>query len=83
MKKLKEVLETILLVILNIIEFTFVILETPYIYIGGALIGAGKIDVLYCWFPVNGVVTAWFSPWTGKIEYSIDGHILIRKLFKK
>ena len=83
MEKLKEVLETILLVILNIIEFTFVILEMPYIYIGSALIGAGKIDVLYCWLPVNGVTTVWLNYSTDKIEYSIDGHILIKKLFKK
>lgn len=83
MEKLKEVLGTILMVILNIIDFTFVILEAPYICIGGALVGAGKIDVLYCWYPVNGVAAMWFSDLTGKFEYSAYGHILIRKLFKK
>lgn len=83
MEKLKEVLEVILALILNVIDVTFVILEAPYILIMSMLLSYEKCDIVYIWFPINGVMSMWISDWTGKIDYSIDGHILIKKLFKK
>lgn len=83
MEKLKEVLGTILTIIECLIDFTFVILESLYIFIMGILLGYGKCDIVYAWFPVCGVMSMWIDDWSDKIDYSIDGHILIRKLFKK
>lgn len=83
MEKLEEVLETVLIIIAGLIDFTFVILELPYIFIMSILLSNEKCDLIYLWFPVCGVMSMWINYLTGKLEYSIDGHILIRKLFKK
>lgn len=83
MEKLKEVLGTILTIIKCLIDFTFAILELPYIYIMGILLDKGKCDVAYVWVPICGVISIWICDLTGKVAYSIDGHVLIRKLFKK
>ena len=83
MEKLKEALEMILVMILNLIDFTFAILESPYISIMSMFLSHEKCNFVYLWFPVCGVMSMWINDWTGKIEYSIDGHILIKKLFKK
>jgi hypothetical protein len=83
MEKLKKVLGTISVIIRCLIDFTFVILELPYIYIMGMLLSYGTCDIVYLWFPICGVMSMWIDDWSGKIDYSIDGHILIRKLFKK
>ena len=83
MEKFKEALKTILVIILNIIDFTFAILELPYILIMGMFLSYEKCNFVYLWFPVCGVMSMWINDWTGKIEYFIDGHILIKKLFKK
>lgn len=83
MEKLEEVLEMILSLILSVIDGTFVILEAPYIIIMSTLLSYERCDVVYIWLPVNGVMSMRISDWTGDLEYSIDGHILIRKLFKK
>lgn len=83
MEKLKEVLETVLEDIGLLIDFTFLILESPYIMIMGILLGYGKCDIIYFWVPICGVGSLWVNYLTGKFESSIDGHILIGKLFKK
>lgn len=83
MEKFKEALKMILAMILNIIDFTFVILESPYIFIMSMFLSYEKCSFVYIWVPVCGVMSMWINDWTGKIEYSIDGHILIKKLFKK
>lgn len=83
MEKFKEELIMILGMILSIIDLTFVILEAPYIFIMFVFLSYGKCDKVYVWVPVCGVMSIWINDWTGKIEYSIDGHILIKKLFKK
>ena len=83
MEKFKEALKMILVMILSIIDFTFVILESPYIFIMSMFLYYEKCDFVYIWFPVCGVMSMWINDWTSKIEYSIDGHILIKKLFKK
>lgn len=83
MEKFKEALIMILAMILDIIDFTFAVLELPYIFIMSMFLSYEKCDFAYFWFPVCGVMSMWINDWTGKIEYSIDGHILIKKLFKK
>ena len=83
MEKLEEVLIMILAMILNIIDFTFVILESPYIFIMSMFLSYEKFNFVYIWVPVCGVISMWVNDLTGKIEYSIDGHILIKKLFNK
>ncbi len=83
MEKLEEVLETILTIIAILIDFTFVILEAPYMLICSILLSYEKCTVVYMWYPINGVMSLRISNWTGKLEYNIEGHILIRKLFKK
>ena len=83
MEKFKEALIMILEMILSIIDFTFVVLESPYIFIMSMFISYEKCDFVYFWLPVCGVISMWIDDWTGKIGYSIDGHILIKKLFKK
>lgn len=83
MEKFEEVLEMILSLILSVIDGTFVILEAPYIIIMSTLLSYERCDVVYIWLPVNEVMSIRNSDWTGNLEYSIDGHILIRKLFKK
>ena len=83
MENLEEVLGTILTIIGCLIDFTFIILESPYILIMSMLLSYEKCDFVYLWFPVCGVMSMWISDWTGKIDYSIEGHILIKKLFKK
>lgn len=82
MEKLKEVLRTILTIIECLIDFTFVILESPYTFIMCILLGYGKFDIIYVWLPVCGVMSIWIDE-MGEFKYSIYGHILIRKLFKK
>lgn len=83
MENFKEALKTILVMILNIIDLTFAILESPYMFIMSMFLSYEKCNFVYLWFPVCGVMSMWINDWTGKIEYSIDGHILIRKLFRK
>ena len=83
MEKFKEALIMILAMILNIIDFTFVILESPYIFIMTMFLFYEKFNFVYIWVPVCGVISMWVNDLTGKIEYSIDGHILIKKLFNK
>ena len=83
MDKVEEVLGTIFTIIGCLIDFTFIILESPYILIMSILLSYEKCDFVYFWFPVCGVMSMWTSDWTGKVEYSIDGHTLIKKLFKK
>lgn len=83
MEKFEEVLEMILALILSVIDGTFVILEAPYIFIMSTLLSYEKCDIVYIWLPVNGVMSIWINYLTGKVEYSVDGHILIKKLFKK
>ena len=83
MEKLKEVLGMILVTIMNIIDVTFLILESPYIVIMSMFLSYEKCNFVYAWFPVCGVISMWINDWTGEIECSIDGHILIKKLFKK
>lgn len=83
MEKLEEVLEMILVMILSIIDTTFVILEAPYIVIMCIFLSYGKCDKVYAWVPINGLVSIWICDWKGKVDYDIDGHVLIRKLFKK
>ena len=83
MEKFKEALEMILVMIFNIIDFAFLILEAPYILIMSMFLSYEKCNFVYVWFPVCGVMSIWINDWTGKIECSIDGHILIKKLFKK
>ena len=83
MDKFKEALEMILVMIFNIIDFTFLILEAPYIFIMSMFLSYEKCNLVYAWFPVCGVMSFCINDWTGKIECSIDGHILIKNLFKK
>ena len=83
MEKFKEALKTILSIILNIIDFAFLILEAPYVLIMSIFLSYEKCNFVYVWLPVCGVMSMWINDWTGKIECSIDGHILIKKLFKK
>ena len=83
MEKFKESLKTILVMILSIIDITFLILEAPYVLIMTMFLFYEKCNFVYMWFPVCGVMSVWINDWTGKIECSIDGHILIKKLFKK
>lgn len=83
MEKLEEVLEMMLTIIKCLIDFAFVILESPYIFIMSMFLAYEKCDIIYFWFPVCGVMSVWNNYLSGKVEYSIDGHILIKKLFKK
>ena len=83
MEKFREALKMILVMILSIIDLTFVILESPYIFIMSMFLSYGKCNFVYIWFPVCGVISMRINDWTGKIEYSIDDHIIIKKLFKK
>ena len=83
MEKFKEALKSILVMILTIIDFTFLILEAPYVLIMSMFLSYEKCNFVYIWVPVCGVMSMWINEWTGKIECSIDGHILIKKLFKK
>ena len=52
MEKLKEVLGTIFTIIGCLIDFTFIILESPYIFIISILLSYEKCDFGYFWFPV-------------------------------
>lgn len=83
MEMLKKVLETVLTIISILIDYTFMMLEAPYILVMNILLAYEKCSVVYVWVPICGVCSMWINDWTNKIEYSIDGHILIRKLFKK
>jgi hypothetical protein len=83
MEKLKEVLDMILKNIIETIDIVFLILEAPYIIVMSIFLYYGKCNIVYLWFPSFGVMSMWIGDWTGKIEYSIDGHTLIKKLFKK
>lgn len=83
MEKFKEVLETVLTNIAVLIDFTFVILESPYLLIMSIFISYEKCDIIYFWVPICGVGSVRINYLAGKFESSIDGHILIRKLFKK
>ena len=83
MEKFEEVVGTIFTIIGCLIDFTFIILESPYILIMSMLLAYEKCDFVYFWFPVCGVMSMWISDWTGKVDYSVDGHIFIKKLFKK
>lgn len=83
MEKLKEVLEMILKNIIKTIDMVFFILEAPYIIVMSIFLYYKKCDFIYLWFPSCGVMSMWISDWTGKVDHSIDGHILIKKLFKK
>lgn len=83
MEKFEEVVGTIFTIIGCLIDFTFIILESPYILIMNMLLAYEKCDFVYFWFPVCGVMSMWISDWTGKVDYSVDGHIFIKKLFKK
>lgn len=83
MEKLKEVLDMILVTIMSVIDVTFVILEAPYIVIMSVFLSYGKCDKIYIWLPINGLASIWISDWTGKVDYYFEGHVLIRKLFKK
>ena len=79
MEKFKEALE----MILTLIDIAFLILEAPYVIIMSVFLSYEKCNFVYIWVPVCGVMSMWINEWTGKIECSIDGHILIKKLFKK
>lgn len=70
-------------VIFEVIDFAFVILEAPYVLIMSYFLYYEKCEFIYVWLPVEGAVSIWINDLTDKVEYSIDGHILIRKLFKK
>ena len=83
MEKFEEVVGTIFTIIGCLLAFTFIILESPYILIMNMLLAYEKCDFVYFWFPVCGVMSMWISDWTGKVDYSVDGHIFIKKLFKK
>ena len=52
MEKLKEVLEMIFTIIGCLIDFTFIILELPYMFIMRMLLSYEKCDFIYFWFPV-------------------------------
>nr|DAG06362.1 MAG TPA: hypothetical protein [Siphoviridae sp. cthu813] len=83
MEKFREALEMILVMILSIIDETFVILEAPYIVIMCVFLSYGKCDKVYIWVPIKGLMSLWICDWKGKVDYDVDGHVLIRKLFKK
>lgn len=83
MEKFREALEMILKNIIEAIDMVFLILEAPYIIVMSIFLYDKKCDFIYLWFPSFGVMSMWISDRTGKIDYSIDGHILIKKLFKK
>ena len=83
MEKFREALEMILVIILIIIDETFIILEAPYIAIMTVFLSYGKCDKVYVWAPINGLGSIWICDREGNIDYDFNGHVLIRKLFRK
>ena len=66
------------------IDILAVLIQAPYIYVGGFILGALRKDYepsrnLYAWLPMTGFVAYWVN-WIGHVDYL---EIPYSKLFAK